>query len=71
MHTGFATSEGTSRLAGRFRNGQDFYRPAQGLTLSSLGIGSYLGAMDEATDEGYAHALAAAVEGGINVIDTS
>lgn len=48
-----------------------FYRLAQGLRLSSLGIGTYLGAMDDAADRGYEEAIGAAVDGGINVIDTS
>lgn len=73
MHKGFATPEGTARFASRFpahrQNG--FFRQVQGLTVSTLGIGTYLGAMDEATDASYAHAIAAAAEGGINFIDTS
>jgi aryl-alcohol dehydrogenase-like predicted oxidoreductase len=41
------------------------------MVLSSLGIGTYLGQPDAKTDEGYAAAAAAAVESGINVIDTA
>ncbi|MFN0102330.1 MAG: aldo/keto reductase [Bryobacteraceae bacterium] len=48
-----------------------FYRLAQGMRLSSLGIGTYLGAMDEATDGNYEVAIRAGIAGGINVIDTS
>lgn len=48
-----------------------FYRVAQGLRLSSLGIGTYLGDADDATDRAYEAALHAAIDGGINVIDTS
>jgi aryl-alcohol dehydrogenase-like predicted oxidoreductase len=48
-----------------------FYRTAQGLRVSSIGIGSYLGNMDEATDRGYVASVRAAVRGGINFIDTS
>ena len=48
-----------------------FYRLAQGMRLSSLGIGTYLGAADDATDANYEAALTAAIAGGINVIDTS
>jgi len=48
-----------------------FYRLAQGMRLSSLGIGTYLGAADDATDAAYEAAIRAAIEGGINVIDTS
>lgn len=48
-----------------------FYRIAQGLRLSSLGIGTYLGAADDETDLRYESALRVAIAGGINVIDTS
>jgi aryl-alcohol dehydrogenase-like predicted oxidoreductase len=44
---------------------------AQGVSVSSLGIGSYLGAMDDETDRAYTEAACAAVRGGINFIDTS
>lgn len=39
--------------------------------MSSVGIGSYLGNMDDATDRGYVASVRAAVRGGINFIDTS
>lgn len=39
--------------------------------MSSLGIGTYIGQPDEATDIGYTDAILAAVEGGVNFIDTS
>src|SRR6188768_1806690 len=48
-----------------------FYRLAQGMRLSSLGIGTYLGNADAATDANYEAAVRAAIAGGINVIDTS
>jgi aryl-alcohol dehydrogenase-like predicted oxidoreductase len=48
-----------------------FYRLAQGMRLSSLGIGTYLGEMDDATDLRYEGSIRAAIAGGINVIDTS
>ena len=48
-----------------------FYRLAQGMRLSSLGIGTYLGAADAATDASYESAISAAINAGINVIDTS
>ena len=73
MEKGYATAEGTARYAARFapqeQNG--FYRQVNSLTLSTVGIGSYLGAMDDATDTSYAAAMAEAVRGGINFIDTS
>ena len=73
MTTPYATAEGTARFAARFAQGKanGFYRGVEGLTLSTLGLGSYLGAMDEAADRGYEEAVAAAVTGGINFFDTS
>jgi aryl-alcohol dehydrogenase-like predicted oxidoreductase len=44
---------------------------AQGLVLSSVGIGTYLGGWDEATDAAYAVSVEAFVRGGGNVIDTA
>jgi len=42
-----------------------------GLVLSSIGIGTYLGNADEATDVGYTRAIVRAVQLGVNVIDTA
>ncbi len=39
--------------------------------VSSLGLGTYLGAPNDATDAGYAAAVEAALAGGINVMDTA
>ena len=66
-----ATAEGTSRYAGRFAAFPDFFRQAQGLTVSSLGLGTYLGAPDEKTDRGYVEAAGAAFRSGINFFDTA
>jgi len=73
MLPGHAEPDATSEFSGRFANlrAAGFYRQADGLAVSSLGIGSYLGALDEKTDEAYTKAMAAAVHGGINFIDTS
>lgn len=70
---GFATPEGTARFADRFAEARahGFYRTVTGLRLSTLGIGSYLGAKDEATSKGYEAAATAALSGGINFLDTS
>lgn len=74
MLTGHATAEATARFGARFRSATDngFYRQAAGrVTVSSLGIGTYLGAFDDAADAGYEEAICTAIEAGINVIDTS
>lgn len=67
------TPEGTARYAERFadRAAKNHFRPQQGLTLSSIGIGTYLGDADEATDLSYANAIVRAVTSGVNVIDTA
>jgi aryl-alcohol dehydrogenase-like predicted oxidoreductase len=69
-----ATVEGTARYAARFagRAAADYFRSGPGgLTLSSVGLGTYLGPEDEATDGGYREAILAAVEGGANVVDSA
>jgi aryl-alcohol dehydrogenase-like predicted oxidoreductase len=71
---GCATAQGTLRYAARFqgRAAAGHFRDVQaGLVLSSIGIGTYLGEPDEATDQGYTEAVVAAVEGGINVVDSA
>src|SRR5919106_5597040 len=68
-----ATPEGTARYADRFatRAAKNHFRRQQGLTLSSIGIGTYLGNPDEATDLAYANTVARPVKSGVNVIDTA
>ena len=62
----------TSDFKSRFPNAADgHFRSAQGLTLSSVGIGTYLGDWDETTDDNYAEAIVRFVELGGNVIDTA
>lgn len=77
MLTGYATGEGTAAYAqrhaelaavGHFRAVQD---GAGTLMVSSLGLGTYLGEADDATDAGYRAAAEAALAGGINLLDTA
>lgn len=42
-----------------------------GLTLSSIGLGTYLGGEDAATDAGYEACVAVALASGVNVFDTA
>jgi aryl-alcohol dehydrogenase-like predicted oxidoreductase len=69
----FATAQGSARFTRRFpeliRSG--FYRTVFDLHVSSLGLGTYLGQPDEATDRAYTEAVLAAVEGGINFLDSA
>ncbi|MGA9885655.1 MAG: aldo/keto reductase [Candidatus Acidiferrales bacterium] len=72
--SGHATPQGTLRYAARFHGAAapgHFREIPGGLVMSSIGIGTYLGEPDEATDRGYVESLIAAVEGGFNVIDTA
>jgi len=68
-----ATKEGTTKYAAKFQGvaGEGHFRSAQGLVLSSLGIGTYLGAPNDTTDSSYTAAIVAAVRAGINVIDSA
>jgi aryl-alcohol dehydrogenase-like predicted oxidoreductase len=66
-----ATPEATTRFAARHLS-SDFYRPGWGgLILASIGLGTYLGEPDAATDAGYAAALRRYLALGGNVIDTA
>ena len=68
-----ATAESTKRYAESFdsRAANGHFREVQGLVLSSIGIGTYLGQPDERTDAAYTAAVVSAVENGINVADAS
>jgi len=68
-----ATQEGTTRYAEKFRGhaADGHFRQVRELALSSIGIGTYLGQPNDTTDSGYAAAIVAAVESGINVIDSA
>lgn len=66
-----ATPEGTAAYARGFANHSGNYRPVLGCSVSSVGIGTYLGDEDRATDAAYGAALRAALTGGINFIDTA
>jgi aryl-alcohol dehydrogenase-like predicted oxidoreductase len=71
--SGFATPEGTTRYRQRFGDAaeQGHFRQAQGLWLSSIGVGTYLGDADQETDNSYTDALVRAAELGSNVFDTA
>src|ERR1700732_885117 len=69
----FATTDGTKKYSARFagRAAEGHFREQQGLWLSSLGIGTYLGEPDARTDQSYTDAVIAAIEAGANVIDSA
>ena len=71
---GRATVEGTRRygekVAGRVVAGH-FRELAGGASASTLGLGTYLGPEDGATDVLYQDAIVRALELGFNVLDTA
>ena len=72
MISGFATPDGTAAYVRRHeRVTPEHFNALDGLRLSSIGIGTYLGADDPATDAGYRDAVVRAVGSGINVVDTA
>ena len=68
-----ATPEGTRRYAQRMNSNvaRGHFRERDGLLLSSIGLGTYLGHWDEHTDRNYHEAIKRAVELGCNVIDSA
>lgn len=71
MLKGRATAEATAAYASRFPKLPGNFRPALGVSVSSIGIGTYLGDPDEETDRAYEEAIKASLRGGINLIDTA
>jgi aryl-alcohol dehydrogenase-like predicted oxidoreductase len=66
-----ATREGTERYKNRFEGPPEHFREAQSLFISTIGIGTYLGEMDEQTDRNYEESISKALELGCNLIDTA
>jgi aryl-alcohol dehydrogenase-like predicted oxidoreductase len=79
MLGGFATPEGTARYRDRFiqlREAEHFRQPqhvygAGQLSLSSIGLGTYLGEPDDEADANYIAAIGSALRSGVNVLDTA
>jgi aryl-alcohol dehydrogenase-like predicted oxidoreductase len=76
MVEGFATPEGSTRFRSRFpcldRAGHFRQLSAESqLAISSIGLGTYLGEPDDATDSNYRAAVRVALETGINLLDTA
>jgi aryl-alcohol dehydrogenase-like predicted oxidoreductase len=71
---GRATATGTARYAARLTaagTATEHFRLCQGITVSSIGAGTYLGDISDAVDGNYRAALAGAVRLGCNVLDTA
>jgi aryl-alcohol dehydrogenase-like predicted oxidoreductase len=72
MIPGRATPEGTSAFAKKVTSAHPgHWRATLGLTLSSIGMGSYLGNADPVTDGKYAASAEKALSLGMNVLDTA
>ncbi len=72
MISGFATQDGTAGFAKRqSKVSKNHFKQFTGLTLSSVGIGTYLGNPDDSTDGLVSAAIKTSVKSGINVIDTA
>ena len=69
----WATEEGTAGYRDRFgdRIADGHFRNEQGLWISSIGIGTYLGGHDDETDDLYRQAVVRTVQLGGNVIDSA
>ncbi|MBI3324755.1 MAG: aldo/keto reductase [Candidatus Omnitrophica bacterium] len=68
---GYATEEGTARYRGRVGLRPAAWRRLEGLWISSVGLGTYLGDPDDLTDQLYAGAIGQALALGLNLIDTA
>ena len=65
-----ASAAYAATFADRFAT--DFYRSGlAGYTVSSIGIGTYLGECTAADDAAYTHVVATAISDGVNLIDTA
>lgn len=71
MIAGYATPEATDAYRRRVGAVPEHFRAFGGYWLASLGIGTYLGDEDPATDEQYRDAVMRALELGLNVVDTA
>jgi aryl-alcohol dehydrogenase-like predicted oxidoreductase len=67
---GSASAAYADRFAQRFAS--DFYRSGlSGYTLASIGVGTYLGECTATDDAAYESAITAAIDEGVNLIDTA
>ena len=72
MITGYATPEGTKKFAERQnQDSHKNYKNINDLTLSNVGIGTYLGNPDVETDKLVEDAIKKSILGGINIIDSA
>jgi len=71
MLSGFATPGATAKFAKSSGADSKNFRVVHGLTLSNVGVGTYLGQPDSETDELVKNAVKKSINSGINIIDTA
>ena len=71
MIKGFATTEGTENFATKSSVHRENFRKIHDLTLSNIGVGTYLGNPDLETDTEQKNAIKQSILRGVNVIDTA
>ena len=71
MTSNFATPEGTQKFAENSGILLSNFKNFQNLTLSNVGVGTYLGDTDDKTDDLVKNAVKQSISSGINVIDTA
>jgi len=71
MISGFATFDGTQRFVQNSGINQANFNTFQNLSLSNVGIGTYLGDADSRTDQLVTNAVKQSILSGVNVVDTA
>ena len=71
MISGYATPAGTKNFAQNSNVNVDNFNTFQNLSLSNVGVGTYLGDTDSKTDNLVTNAVKQSIASGINVIDTA
>ena len=71
MISGHASIEGTKKFAQNSGVNQINFNEFQNLTLSNVGVGTYLGEPDSKTDEMVTEAVKKSILSGVNVIDSA
>ena len=74
MIAGHATAAGTARYVERFAGrlpAEHFHELTPGVRASTIGLGTYLGREDDATDAAYQKSVERAFERGFNVVDSA
>ena len=71
MIEGFVTKDGTERFANNSSSQKENYKKIHDLTLSNVGVGTYLGEPDLETDNNQKNAIKKSILSGICLLYTS